>query len=314
MARTLTATAQCNQAQSRGNASNDSRTRRSKTVEQINENQLPQAQSQPQPQLKGKKKSKAKQALDIQDLNEGDLDPEEELSKKDEKIEELNAYIAKMQIELHQSATDISDLQERLMTSDKGPDGHDSDQLIPKPDGVAGWTYSIQDEMGLTGKMGDKNYDQYKAIQRYLHVLVFNARIDAELGWKQIPARDKATLFEVARDRIPFLARFEGDWATEDLVKQFLKNRRQNAYRKGYTEPPKRYAHLKENSLKRDPSGSRRKKAFTSAKRAGKEKLIVVRNGNRRTTKKIVVVESSEEEDSGDEDVKMQVVEEDDEE
>jgi len=60
---------------------------------------------------------------------------------------------------------------------------------------------------------------------------------------------------------MPFLARFINDWATEDLVKQFIKDRRGNHYRKGWLDVPEKYSHLKENAQKRDKSVSRTKKA-----------------------------------------------------
>jgi hypothetical protein len=73
--------------------------------------------------------------------------------------------------------------------------------------------------------------------------LVGNARINWELPWAKVPTRDKAMLFEAvrlyiplsarqptevipqAREQNPFLARFNNDWATEELVKQYTKNK-----------------------------------------------------------------------------------------
>jgi hypothetical protein len=68
---------------------------------------------------------------------------------------------------------------------------------------------------------------------------------------------------EQARDRMPFLERFINDWAIEDLVKQFMKNRRSNHYRKGWLDVPEKYEHLKVNAQKRDRNGSRKKKALS---------------------------------------------------
>jgi hypothetical protein len=64
---------------------------------------------------------------------------------------------------------------------------------------------------------------------------------------------------------MPFLARFINDWATEDLVKQFMKNRRENHYRKGWLDVPEKYAHLKANAQKRNQGASRTKKALVPA-------------------------------------------------
>jgi hypothetical protein len=70
-------------------------------------------------------------------------------------------------------------------------------------------------------------------------------------------------LIHQARDQHPFLGRFERDWATEEIVKQFVKNKRKNHYANGWLEVPAKYAYLKQNSKKRDPAASRSKKALT---------------------------------------------------
>jgi hypothetical protein len=91
--------------------------------------------------------------------------------------------------------------------------------MIPRPAGTAGSKWSIQVEMGLGGT--GKKYDSYKAIQvgglkksivhlptmhtrtrthtlqRSVRDLVHNARLNWELSWREIPPRDKATLYEV---------------------------------------------------------------------------------------------------------------------
>jgi hypothetical protein len=64
---------------------------------------------------------------------------------------------------------------------------------------------------------------------------------------------------------MPFLERFINDWAIEDIVKQFMKNRRSNHYRKGWLDVPEKYGHLKANAQKRDRNGSRRKKALSAS-------------------------------------------------
>ena len=68
-----------------------------------------------------------------------------------------------------------------------------------------------------------------------------------------------------AREQNPFLARFVGDWATKEIVKQFLKNKRRNHYKNGWLDVPEKYEYLKNNASKCNPAASRRKKAFSSA-------------------------------------------------
>jgi hypothetical protein len=68
-----------------------------------------------------------------------------------------------------------------------------------------------------------------------------------------------------ARDQHPFLARFERDWATEEIVKQFTKNKRKNHYANGWLDVPARYTYLKQNSMKRNPTASRSKRALAGS-------------------------------------------------
>jgi hypothetical protein len=72
-----------------------------------------------------------------------------------------------------------------------------------------------------------------------------------------------------ARDQHPFLARFERDWATEEIVRQFLKNKRKNHYANGWLEVPKKYAYLKLNSRKRSKTAPRTKRALVGMGRMG---------------------------------------------
>jgi hypothetical protein len=97
--------------------------------------------------------------------------------------------------------------------TDKPHDGHNAGvAVIPRPHGTAGTNFSIQEAMGLSGST--KKYETYKGIQvrwagttcgrrrsyspqRNLRDLAMNARINWEVPWAQVPARDKAKLFEV---------------------------------------------------------------------------------------------------------------------
>jgi hypothetical protein len=70
------------------------------------------------------------------------------------------------------------------------------------------------------------------------------------------------TLIHQAQDQHPFLTKFERDWATEEIVKQFVKNRRKNHYANGWLEVPGKYAYLKQNAMKRNRTASQSKKAL----------------------------------------------------
>ncbi|EGO01390.1 hypothetical protein SERLA73DRAFT_151835 [Serpula lacrymans var. lacrymans S7.3] len=60
---------------------------------------------------------------------------------------------------------------------------------------------------------------------------------------KNQPEKELGDLFRLARHYHPYLARFQNDWATSELVKQYLSNRRKNKSRKerkgvASTSPP----------------------------------------------------------------------------
>jgi hypothetical protein len=96
--------------------------------------------------------------------------------------------------------------------------GSNPGSQIPRPDGTAGTHFSIQEAMGLAGSQ--KRYETYKAIQvriddpllvtshaldveqRNLRDLTLNARINWEVPWAQVPAREKAKLFEVVSTNV----------------------------------------------------------------------------------------------------------------
>jgi len=108
---------------------------------------------------------------------------------------------------------------------------------------------------------------------------MLNARLNWETRWADIPLKDKALLFEIvsvqvftlpretylhhkAREQHPFLARFVNDWATEEIVKQYMKNKRKHHYKNGWLDVPERYAYLKDNAYKRKPTSSCKKRAL----------------------------------------------------
>ncbi|KAJ7232993.1 hypothetical protein B0H12DRAFT_1239481 [Mycena haematopus] len=165
-------------------------------------------------------------------------------------------------------------LARALANGDSGSKGA-TREPVPRPAGTAGMDFSIQEAMGLAGSHQD--YEQYKSIQRAVRDLALNARINWELPWKQIPVQQKSTLFDVARGRHPYLAEFHNDWATEELVKQWMKNRRSRAYKKQWIPVPAGYGHLKGNAAKRNPSAPRGRqnkiaKASAAKKTAAKKK------------------------------------------
>ncbi|KAJ7780646.1 hypothetical protein DFH07DRAFT_949876 [Mycena maculata] len=144
-----------------------------------------------------------------------------------------------------------------LMSARQQGTNSDSDgiEMIPRPPGSAGNNFNIQDEMGLGRNAEDR--ERYKALMRNIRDLVLQAGINWEVPWAKVPAEAKGKLYAVARKRHPILKRYVNDWATEEIVKQYIKNKRCHGYTKGFLEPPAEYAYLKTNSSKRDQSAPR---------------------------------------------------------
>ncbi|KAJ7907418.1 hypothetical protein B0H13DRAFT_2273676 [Mycena leptocephala] len=180
------------------------------------------------------------------------------------------------------------------------------EEWISRPRGTAGTHFSIKTAMKLDRSAADE--EAYKCLLRNVRDLALNARINWELPWKQIPVDQKASLFEVARTRHPYLAKFENDWATEELVKQFIKNRRNRAYKNNWIPVPAQYQYLKANAAKRDPHAPRGKqrklaKVGAAAKAASKKKAVTAKSRNvapakaKRTARKRRATDSDEDED-----------------
>ncbi|KAJ6609948.1 hypothetical protein B0H10DRAFT_1954244 [Mycena sp. CBHHK59/15] len=126
-------------------------------------------------------------------------------------------------------------------------------QSILRPPSSAGTNFNIQYAMGLGRNTKDRV--QYKTIQRNLRDLALKAGINWEIPWADTSAEAKGKLFAAAHTRHPYLEQFHNDWATEEIVKQYMKNKRNNAYRNQWLEVPSKYAYLMANSAKRHPSG-----------------------------------------------------------
>ncbi|KAJ7653020.1 hypothetical protein B0H17DRAFT_1186397 [Mycena rosella] len=177
----------------------------------------------------------------------------------------------------------------------------DETEQLARP---AGSSFNIQNEMGL-GK-NRKDREIYKALLRNTRDLVLQAGINWELPWAKTPADAKAKLYAVARERHPILQRYVNDWATEEIVKQFIKNKRRHGYKKGFLVPPAEYAYLKANSAKRNPSAPRGRKsakvAVVAAKKlAAKKKDVTAKASSSKAAgkakaraKKVVVDEEDE--------------------
>lgn len=106
---------------------------------------------------------------------------------------------------------------------------------IPKPKGCAGGGkkgFHLQEEMGLTD---DEDGDRiYNMILSTVRELAHAARIDLSRPYRDVPAEDLSRIFSMARKIHPFLLRFQNDWATAAILKQYMSSTRRYGKRKGY--------------------------------------------------------------------------------
>jgi hypothetical protein len=228
------------------------------------------------------------------------------------------------------------DLQKKLNNTADTSTAHKKKEhiIIPRPAGTAGKDWSIQEEMGLSKTIeGHKTYKASIVRQKkmfmtgslhttisqcQIHDITPPSQINWEVLWSQVQPKEMATLFDVvslkksvvilhphglkAREGNPIFKCYQNDWATEELVKQYVKNKWQRGYDQCWLEVPEKYAHLKVNASKRSnmPWWKRaqgaidaaKKKATTAEKAALKRAAVAHR-------KRRVVDDESDKQDNG---------------
>ncbi|KAJ7745838.1 hypothetical protein DFH07DRAFT_776603 [Mycena maculata] len=195
----------------------------------------------------------------------------------------------KLAAELEKAIAANTELQQRLAVvtaqSSTKAGAASAIAMIPRPAGSAGNDFNIQDAMGLESA---KDRERYKLLMRSLRDLVLAAGIPWELPWAKVPVSLKDKFFNVAAKQHPILLRYENHWATEEIAKQYIKNKRRLGYDNGSLEVPAEYGYLKANSAKRDPSAPRGRKLANvdQAKKVAKKKNDVARKRAPRKTKK----------------------------
>ncbi|KAI0714183.1 hypothetical protein C8T65DRAFT_738856 [Cerioporus squamosus] len=97
---------------------------------------------------------------------------------------------------------------------------------IPKPAGVL---RNLEELSGLS-------HADYKAVQRTVRNLVVRADLDVTQDFRRQCPESLAKLYKAAREEHPILRRFQNNWMTAELAKQFLQNRRKHAVRQGYID------------------------------------------------------------------------------
>ncbi|KAI0650614.1 hypothetical protein C8Q79DRAFT_395471 [Trametes meyenii] len=100
--------------------------------------------------------------------------------------------------------------------------------MIPKPYGTAGKHYSLREAMGLKD---DKAF--YNDILDTVRNVVIQGHLDFKVGIRQQHPATLGAVYELARDAQPYLSRFINDWATAQIIIQFLANRRKDHIENG---------------------------------------------------------------------------------
>ncbi|KAI0785438.1 hypothetical protein BC629DRAFT_519160 [Irpex lacteus] len=115
------------------------------------------------------------------------------------------------------------------------PRASGSQTTIPKPKGSAGGGrrgFHLQDEMGLADD--DEGQRRYNMILATVRELAHAARLDLSCPYRRVTPENLNKIFSSARKLHPYLTRFENDWATAEILKQYLSSARRYGRRKGY--------------------------------------------------------------------------------
>ena len=106
------------------------------------------------------------------------------------------------------------------------------------------------------------------------------------------------------RSKVEGLERYEQDWATEGLARQYLKNKRSYNYRKGLLDVPEVYHYLKNNASQRSDaprSNPHKRKAAQVKKQAAAAKRARLSNGKGKAINDSNSDDNEEEEEEGEE-------------
>jgi hypothetical protein len=105
-----------------------------------------------------------------------------------------------------------------------------------------------------------------------------------------------------ARERHPILKCYENDWATAELVKQYIKNMCCHGYRKGFLEHLAQDDYLKTNSAKRNPSAPRGPRvAVRQSKKVAEKKAAAKAKGKSKAKPRTKQVVEDDDESMSDE-------------
>ncbi|KZT50175.1 hypothetical protein CALCODRAFT_504992 [Calocera cornea HHB12733] len=136
----------------------------------------------------------------------------ERLKERDRELVEARARIAELEAELAETKKKLKNAlkkKEELL------------KRIPKPKGQAVVDYSVQKEMQL-----DNDNGMYNAVVAAVRKAFAGSKVPVKARINEYTVPEFNLIFTNARTNAPLLASYEGDWATRDLLKQYLKKRK----------------------------------------------------------------------------------------
>ncbi|KIM34942.1 hypothetical protein M413DRAFT_32896 [Hebeloma cylindrosporum] len=128
--------------------------------------------------------------------------------------------------------------KENANAAGRAPDQRAEITAIPKPRGEAGSKgFKLIREMGLDDT--DEHKKLYRAITRSVRDSIIKRSIDLSLDFRKVDPDDLSAIFKWTRKMHPYMlkARFPQNWATAELVKQYMRNHRRYEVKKGRMPP-----------------------------------------------------------------------------
>ncbi|KAF7348741.1 hypothetical protein MVEN_01393200 [Mycena venus] len=118
--------------------------------------------------------------------------------------------------------------------ADPAGDNREQVERLHRPKGEAGDSkngFILLDAMGLAN-----DRDLYEDILRHIHTNVARANLDYTVDFRRQDPGKLAAVYKLTRKEFPYLtrARFPLDWALAEMVKQYLRNKRRYAVKRGF--------------------------------------------------------------------------------
>jgi len=173
----------------------------------------------PKPNARGRKKAGA-----LKDVTNATGDMEALLLKIQELEAEKETALADKNAALAKAAAAVAARPAKPPTVKKPASDFAPDDSIRKPKGTAGNGpksngYTLIDEMGISRAT-------MKEILITMHRAVGQAGLDCRVKWVHQPSNSLTRIFVALRNAHPELCQYRNNWASADIIKQYLHNQR----------------------------------------------------------------------------------------